>query len=165
MRGFRQGAVNVAMRTEQETGLRFCIVCNKLVPLDQFRTDKRKYTCIPHLREARRDAILGSHEKRAFNSLRCRARQDMILFGHDHMIMGYKKVMAMITKEQLADFSNHCLIPKRPDLQLTQDNSTIVTSVQRMYVVGSWKRSRDPDQCARDLQYMILGGSPNHTVS
>jgi hypothetical protein len=155
--------VSVAVRTEQETGLRFCIACNKLVPLDQFRTDKRKYTCIPHLRAARKKEVLGSHEKRAFNSLRCRARQDMLLFGHDHMIMGYKQAMALLTPEQLADFSNFCLIPKRPDQPLAKDNSIIVTSVQRMYIVGNWKRSRDPEQYARDLQYIL--DSPKHAIS
>jgi len=164
MQGFRQGAINVAMRTEQETGLRFCITCNKLVPLDQFRPDKRMYKCIPHHRAARLKVILGSHEKRAFNSLRCRARQDMILFGHDHMIMGYRTVMAMLTPEQLADFSNYCLIPKRPDQPLTKDNSIVVTSVQRMYIVGNWKKSRDSDQYERDLQHMLLA-SPTSVSS
>jgi hypothetical protein len=73
MRGFRKRAVSVAVLTEQETCLRFSIVCNKLLQLYQFRTDKHKYTCISHLHASRRKEVLGSHEKLAFNSLYCRA--------------------------------------------------------------------------------------------
>jgi hypothetical protein len=162
MKGFKPQAANVAELTEKETGLRFCIACNKLVPLDQFRTDKRKYTCIPHYRAAGRKAVLGSHEKRAFNSLRCRARQDMLLLGHKRLIINHIQVTAMLTSDQMANFSNYCLIPKRPDHPLSVDNSIIVASEQRKYVIGNWKRSRDTEKYVQDLHFIL--GSPKHVA-
>jgi hypothetical protein len=161
----RQPPTNVAIRTEQETGKRFCIKCDKLLPLEQFKTNKRKYLCITHLRAMKKHYALGTHEKRAFNSLRCRARTDMLMFGMSRMVMGQKQVKTMLTPEQMTNFSKYCLIPKRPDQPLTEGNSIIVTSVQRTYVVGNWRSTRDADQYERDLHYILSAPvEPGHAL-
>ncbi len=138
--------------------MRFCIKCDKMLPLDQFKTRKRKYLCITHVRELKKHYALGTHEKRAFNSLRCRARTDMLLFGMTHMVMSQKQVASMLTEEQMTNFSKYCLMPRRPDQPLTLENSIVATSVQRKFVVGNWRSARDPDQYERDLQYIL--GAP-----
>ena len=154
---------SVIVKTEQLSGLRLCRQCNMLLPLDQFRPKRgNKYLCISHLRATRRRHILGTHEKRAFNSLRCKARQDMLMFGHDHMVISRKQFNAMLTEEQMQNFSTHCMIPRRPDRPLTSENAIIVTTFQRKYVVGRWKITRDPDQYERDLAYILA--APPYTA-
>ncbi len=66
---------------EEECGKRLCITCGEKVPLSEFSLKKRRYMCVRHYRETRTKAVLGTAEKRAFNSLRSRARQDRIIFG------------------------------------------------------------------------------------
>jgi hypothetical protein len=83
----------------------------------------------------------------------------MILFGQKQMTLSKKQVIAMLTPEQMANYSKHCIIPKRPDQPLTQENSITVTSPQRIYVVGKWRILRDPDQYERDLQYILAAPS------
>lgn len=162
---------SIIIKTEQLSGLRLCKQCNMLLPLAQFRQKSREYLCLTHFRATRRRHILGTHEKRAFNSLRCKARQDMIMFGHDHMVISRKQFTAMLTEEQMANFSLYCMIPRRPDKPLTRDNSIIVTSFQRKYIVSKWRIARDPDQYERDLEYILAAplytgdkGAPHPTA-
>ena len=151
-RGFKtHSSVSAAVRAEEQTGVRFCTTCDKAVPLSEFSTFKRRYMCIKHYREIMRHYTTGDHNKRAFNSLRCRAYQDMTVFGQKRMFMSRKQILAKLTDEQQADYSNHALIPKNPDQPLVESNSIVVTSAQRAYVVSNWKKSRDPEQYLQDL--------------
>ena len=147
--------VCAAIRTEEFTGVRFCTTCEKVLPLSEFGTDKRRYMCIKHYRELRKHYTMGSQEKRAFNSLRSRAYQDMVALGQKRLIMSRKQIIDKLTDEQLADYSNHALIPKRPDLSLTEINAIIVTSAQRSYIMSNWRKSRDPEQYFQDLIFIM----------
>ena len=126
-------------RTEEETGMRFCITCNKMVPLAEFATGKRRYKCVTHYRESRRETVFGTPERRAINSIRSRVRQDMVLFGHTAIKVGVKHIRALMTSEQLAAFSKYCIIPKTPELPLSEDNIFVATVEQRRFVVSMWK--------------------------
>ena len=155
MKSCNQTSANVTILPEQESGMRFCKACNKLLPLNQFRADKRKYTCISHLRAAKRHQVLGTHKKRAFNSLRCRARQDMLTFGHKYMMISRKQVTEMLSDEHMAHFPQYGLIPIRPDKPLTFDNAVIASTFQRSYVLGKWKKTHDPIQYEQDLRFLL----------
>ena len=130
---------DVNNRTEQETGMRFCITCNKMLPIAAFSTEKRRFKCIEHYRESRRITVLGTPERRAINSIRSRMRQDMVLFGHTAIKIGVKHIRAMMTQAQMADYSNYCIIPKTPELPLSEDNIIVATTAQRRFVVSMWK--------------------------
>lgn len=151
----KKSRMNAATRMEQKTGMRLCIQCDKLLPLDRFKHRPRLYTCITHLKETRNHENQSSQEKKAFNSIRCRAYADMVLFNHDRMFLPKTLVTAILSKEQVANFSNYCIIPKRPDKPLSEDNCIVVTSIQRIYVVAKWKSSRDPDQYENDLRHIL----------
>jgi hypothetical protein len=153
--GPKKTRVNAAIQTENATGTRWCIKCNKLIPLDQFRTNKRTYLCTEHFRDMKRQDTLGTREKRAFNSLRCKARADMMLFGMSHMVLPRASVVGMLTDDQITNFSKVTIIPRRPDQPLTKENSIVVTSIQRIYVVAKWRSARDPDQYEHDLQFVL----------
>jgi hypothetical protein len=143
--------INAVIRTEQQTGVRLCLKCDKMLPLDQFRTSSRYHLCIIHSREVNLYHVMGTHEKIAYNSLRCRARVDMVMFNQEKMYLPRKLVVAMLTKEQIENYKAYCIIPKRPDQPISKDNSVAVTSTQRRHVVDKWKVSRDADQYERDL--------------
>ena len=147
--------VNAAIRTEQETGMRMCVKCDKLLPLDQFDQKIRHYMCISHLKELHNHNTLGTHEKRAFNSIRCRAHADMLMFKQGKMYLPKSLVLTMLTKEQIANFSGYCIIPRRPDQPISKDNSIVVTSAQRRYIVSQWKASQDADQYERNLNHIL----------
>ena len=141
--------------TEQHSGLRLCRACNKLLPLNCFRMDKRKYTCIEHLKARKRKMILGTTEKRCFNSLRCRARHDMLAFGHTKMQISRKLINAILTDDQIEDFTHHCVIPTNPDKILSADNIVVVNTWQRSYVIRRWRASKSTEQYIRDLTFIL----------
>ena len=111
----------------------------------------------------KRKMVLGTHEKRAFNSLRCRARQDMLMFGHSRMIISRQQVVHLLTDAQIAKFSQFCLIPRDPKEILSVDNVTVVTTFQRKYVISRWRITRDNELYKRDLAFIVT--APNHDVS
>jgi hypothetical protein len=146
---------NAMIQDEIATGMRFCITCNKHLSLDHFAPGRRKFKCITHYRESRRMTVLGTSERRAFNSLRSRARQDMILFGQTSMDMGVKLIGALLTPMQMENYSSHCIVPRDPSLPLSQDNSIAVTTAQRRYVVSIWKPTRDAAVYRSALQHIL----------
>jgi hypothetical protein len=151
----KKSRINSYIRTEQETGLRFCNRCDKMLPLDRFQTNRRKYVCSVHLKEIHVHETLGTQEKRAFNCLRCRARSDMLLFKQERMFMPKTLVLTMLTAEQIANFPDYCIVPKRPDQPLSKDNSIIVTLTQRKYVIKKWKSARDADKYEHELNHIL----------
>jgi hypothetical protein len=155
----KKSRVNAAIRTEQETGLRLCVKCDKMLTLDHFRGKRRRHLCISHFNEIHLRDTMGTHEKRAYNSIRCKARADMIMFNQEKVFLPRTLVVKMLTEEQLENYTAYCIIPKHPDQPISKDNSIAVTSTQRKYVVAKWKTSRDPDQYERALND-VLGSEP-----
>ena len=151
--------ISAAIRTELETGMRMCVKCEKLLPLDQFRTSRRYYLCILHCREMGLHYLMGTHEKRAYNSIRLRARVDMVIFEQEKMFLPRTLVVSMLTKEQMENYKAYCIIPKRPDNPISKDNSVAVTSTQRRHIMNKWKILRDPEQYECDLSD-ILASEP-----
>ena len=151
---------NAGIRMDQEMGKRWCMKCDKLIPLDLFRPNKRQYMCILHLREIQNYDTSSNNEKRAFNSIRCRAYADMVLFKQARMFLPRTLFTTMLTDEQMTNYSAYCIIPKRPDQPLSKDNSIVVTSIQRIYVVAKWKTTRDPDQYEHDLNHILSTSTP-----
>ena len=136
--------------------LRYCQACNDLLPIDQFKPNsKRRFTCIPHLRAEDRRRVCGTPERRAYNSLRCRARDDMLTFGHKRMDISRTTVLAMISDKHVAQFSQYCLIPLRPDKPLTSDNAVIVSTDERRFVMNTWRKQKDADAYERNIKAVL----------
>ncbi len=145
-----------SIEDEQATGERFCSKCDHFLPLDQFRkTGKRLFMCLPHLRERARIETMGTLPKHAFNNLRCKARPDMFEFGHTKMEIKRKEVIEMLTEEQITNFRDYCLMPRRPDRPLSMFNSILLTSPQRMYLIGRWRKTRDAIKYMYDLNHIL----------
>ena len=151
---------DVLLLTELQSGLRLCLHCNKLLTLDKFKPHRRDYICIDHQRAKGRHQVLGTAEKRAFNSFRCRARFDMLMFGHKKMQLSRQDLLKIITPQQLENFSQYCVIPRKPDEVLTVDNAVIVGSYQRRYIIGRWKHEHDANQYEQDLAFVLSREAP-----
>jgi hypothetical protein len=136
--------------------MRFCRMCDKLMPIASFAIGKRRYLCIDHHRALKREDVLGTPEKRAFNSLRCRARRDMVMFGHPRMEMGMKQLLSMLSAEQIAEYTKYSLVPIVPSKPLTKDNAVIITGSQRKFVFGNWKSSSQDDTKYKSALEFIL---------
>jgi hypothetical protein len=156
-RGFlKDPMIKKAIETEHITGVRYCSSCDKFLPLDQFRqTGKRLYMCLPHVRERALIDTMGTLPRHAYNNLRCKARPDMFEFGHSKMNLRRKDVIDMLTDEQITNFREYCLIPKRPDMPLSVSNAIIVTSPQRMYLIGRWRKTKDAHKYMHDLRHIL----------
>jgi hypothetical protein len=136
--------------------LRYCQACNDLLPIGLFSQNiKRKYTCINHIRAERRKGCYGTPARRAFNALRCRARQDMITFGLSHMAITRTQVLAMLSDEQVAQFSQCSLMPLRPDKPLASDNAVIVSTDERRFVMNTWRKQKDADAYERNIKAVL----------
>ena len=142
--------------TEREIGMRFCTTCAKMLPLDNFFPGKRHFKCITHLRESKLRSLTGTPERRAVNSFRSRARQDMVLFGHAAVKVGADHIRDMLTPERIANYSKYCIIPKTPDHPLSAENIMVATTAQRRYVISAWKAAaRDAEAYRRSLAHIL----------
>jgi len=65
------------------------------------------------------------------------------------------KVLTMISDEQVAQFSQYCLIPLRPDKPLAEDNAVIVSTDKRRFVINTWRKQKDADAYERNLKNVI----------
>ena len=79
----------------------------------------------------------------------------MVMFGHKKMVLPRKELMKMLTERQIENFSEYCVIPRRPSEILTIENAVVVGTHQRRYVVGRWRRTRDFGQYERDLELLL----------
>jgi hypothetical protein len=148
--------VSAAIAAEQETGMRMCTMCDKRIPLSEFNTDKRMFKCKMHFREMQRHYNLGSVPKIAYNSIRCRAYKDMKrLFGQTSMHLSRKQIIGMLTEEQMGSFVKFCMIPRDPEKPLDINNSIIVTTIQRAYIVAGWRATHEPARYASDLEFVL----------
>jgi len=141
--------------TELYSGKRLCLKCNKLHSMESFRPNTKEHICIKHYRERRLRIALGTPEKRAFNSITNRARTDMRAFGQPKLFLQRKALLKMLRKDQIQNFSQVCVIPRRPDEVLTLENMVIVDASQRRYIMDGWKQTKDKNQYQRDLALVL----------
>ena len=134
---------------------RFCKKCDRMLPLDLFRKGSNRYLCHAHLKEEHKVQVLGTLDKRAFNSLRCRCRKDTSLFNQNRLKLSRKEVVALLTRDQLARYSQWCIVPRNPQKPLTPDNAAVISSYQRRYLICNWKFKRDPELYQRDLSQLL----------
>ena len=139
---------------------RFCITCGEMVPIDRFRSKKRQYRCIKHAREKRRHQILGTAEKRAFNSMRTRANQDMRLLGMEYVGFEETNVFAAYAKTADATYKTHSLVPMDPQKPMcVPQNAVLIPSAARRFIMSNWRDSPDAAKYGRDLQYVMAEAS------
>ena len=152
------------METETNSGdgeLRFCIACDKMVPLECFKTKNWQYRCAVHARSKLRNHLLAKSLKRVYVSLRSRALQDANLLGNGQMRFPEDQVMSMLNANKSANHKTHCFMPMDPEKPLrvsahkADNNAAIVTNAQRRFVLANWKDTHgDVAKYRRDMQHV-----------
>jgi hypothetical protein len=160
----KKGTEYAAIMTEEQTGVRMCTTCAKLLPLSEFPEGKRRYMCTKHYKEMRHHHCLGTLPKRANHSLRSRAHMDMKrLFGLDRKVnLSMQQILGMLPADQMASYDKFSLMPKNPAEPISIENCILVTTMQRAYVMTNWKQSHDAVKYAEALQFIT---NPETTVS
>jgi hypothetical protein len=64
-------------------------------------------------------------------------------------------VLAMISDKHVAQFSQYCLIPLRPDKPLASDNAVIVSTDERRFVMNTWRKQKDADTYERNIKAVL----------
>ena len=63
----------------------------------------------------------------------------MIMFGHAAVKVGAVHFRGLLTPERITNYSKYCIIPKTPELPLSEDDIFVATTAQRRFVVSMWK--------------------------
>ena len=134
--------------------LRLCKRCNAMVSNDLFKPGSKRKLCYAHLKEEHRHHVLGTLDRRAFNSIRSRSFKDLTLFKQTFLKISRKELLTLLTPKQLANYRNWCIVPKDPNQPISIHNVAVISSRQRRYLICNWKFKRDPDQYTRDLSQL-----------
>ena len=79
----------------------------------------------------------------------------MLTFGLSRMAITRTQVLAMLSDEQVAQFSQCSLMPLRPDKPLASDNAVIVSTDERRFVMNTWRKQKDADAYERNIKAVL----------
>ena len=145
-------AYSILEMTERAMGQRFCNgKCNCLLPLDRFKAKQQPRNVCHVCHKARKMEFYNTQLKLAYNSLLCRARCDRALFGQTKISISLQELLLMIDNTQIESFMTWAIVPKNPSETVTKENSVVVPSYQRRFLVSRWKVHRDPQAYAEEL--------------
>jgi hypothetical protein len=146
-----------AMLAQAETGMRFCLACNKLLPPENFRSNgTRAHTCMMHIRDEKKRYIIGTNGKKSiFDSMRTRAHHDIFTLGQTHVHISRQQVMDILSEKQMANYTKYCLLPLHPDKTFSSENVVVVTTVQRGYLLKRWEHSKNVQEYHNDLKLLL----------
>jgi hypothetical protein len=134
---------------------RFCIKCDKMMPIECFHPKKRQYRCLKHLNTTRSHEIWSAPRKRAYFSLRTRAMQDMRQLGKSHVVFDEEKVMEMLAT---TNYKTHCFMPLDPEKPLSvPQNAVIVPAHARRFIMTNWRETRNVAKYRGDIRHVLLG--------
>jgi hypothetical protein len=155
----------VIRKMEEASGSRYCKTCDKLLPLDMFDISLRnhRFLCTAHTKESYHTWAYGTKEKRAFSTFKAKLQADRKLFGQDHVEIKKKHMVSLVTKEQLANAGEWCIVPRRPDVPISGDNAVMVTIYMRRCLIKKWKSDHDPAQYAGLLERLLEHCMELHT--
>ena len=129
---------------EAASGLRFCRDCKTLLPLSQFAKGPRTCLCITHFKASRRRIVMATPLKRAINSIRSKAHQDMVrVFNQSKMSFGSNEIKELLTPDQIERSSHIYVVPLDPRLRLDRSNAIAINTEQRRVIFRGWKKTRD----------------------
>ena len=134
---------------------RVCIHCRRPLPLTSFKEGSRTRVCLVHAKSLRLGYVLGTVRKRAFNSLRLRARHDRFAFRQERISLSIEEALAHLTEEQIQDYSRWSLVPRCPEKVLSGTNAVLVTNYQRRYLMCQWKMGRSLEAYKAHLAFLM----------
>lgn len=144
----------ISQEPQIETNTHYCKKCDEFLPLNLFKL-KGVRLCHSCLKDQYRFTKQRTQEIRALNTYRTKAYTDMLTFGMKRINIKGADILSILTKAQIANFTNWSMMPRRPDQEITRDNVVMIRSSQRRYLVAAWKLSRDADEYEKNLQNLL----------
>ncbi len=135
---------------------RVCVHCRRPLPIGSFKEGSKTRVCLEHARRLRVGYVLGTVRKRAFNSLRLRARHDRFAFRQERIKLSMEEALGLLTDEQIQDFARWSLVPRRPEEVLAGDNAVLVTNYPRRSLMCQWRTGRSVEAYKAHLAYLLL---------
>jgi hypothetical protein len=130
----------ILKKTEEAAGLRFCNgECKTLIPLSKFKNKQKSRNLCHECYKRSCKAYFNTRFRLAYNSLICRARSDTPLFNQKKINITIAELLVMATPAQIEDFSAWAIVPKKPSETVSKENSVLILSYQRMYLINRWK--------------------------
>jgi hypothetical protein len=147
----KESLYHVVKMTEGATGRRYCLSCNKVLPITAFKTLEKRFKCRACFRTMNKE-FFSTNVQRLHNSLLCRARRDKDLFGHPKISLSLQELLEIMTADQVRDFSAWVVVPKQPSMILTKDNAKIIPSFQRKFLLAEWRKGNDHKLYTQNLE-------------
>ena len=138
-----------------EIQLCYCKQCDDFLPPDIFRHPKEHKLCYKHQKEYERFKMRKNQTIRALNSYSTKAYMDMLTFGMKRINIKGSDMLTLLNPDQIANFTNWSMVPRRPDKEITNDNVAIITSAQRRYLVATWKLTKNSDEYESNLYNLL----------
>jgi hypothetical protein len=130
--------------TEKATGLRYCsAMCNALLPADRFRAKQRPRNVCHMCHKEQKRGYFNTQLKLAYNSLLTRARCDRSIFKQSKLSITLQELLLILNPTQIEKYSAWAIVPKNPCEVVTKENSVVIPSYQRRFLVSRWKVHRD----------------------
>ena len=140
---------------QNEIKLYYCKKCDDFLPLDKFKQRKDTKLCYTHLKERDRLNKRRNQAIRALNSYRTKAYADMLTFGMKRININGRDILTILSQDQISNFTNWSMVPRRPDQEITQGNVVMITSAQRRYLVATWKLTKNADEYENNLKNLL----------
>ncbi len=148
---------------EATTGTRYCTICQNMMPLGDFprakKCNPRHFRCKIHLAPRGRPVKYKDPEARlrqnAALSMKARARDDRIIFGHSIVDLTMEETQELLTEEHVNNFADYAIIPLRPTEILSKQNVAVVSFDHRKYLTAMWRVNRDPVAYQRDMATLL----------
>ena len=160
---------NILKLYEAKFKARYCTGCRAMVPTENFQHHPEKFTirhfvCKLHRRVSpgrpvKYDTAEAQLRHKAALSIRARAREDRLVFGHALIDLSLEETQALLTQPQVDKYLDYALVPARPTELLSTTNAVVVSFAQRKYLIGLWKASKDPEEYERDMAILLQEGA------
>ena len=154
-------ARRVLKRIEETTGTRFCRECDALLPVDRFDLvlkNAPRFLCVVHTKKLYHTWSYGTHNKRAFSTLRAKLQADRYIFGQDRTDIKQADLIKMVTPEHLENFGEWEVIPRNPSIPISGANAALVSVYIRRALVRRWKKNKDSAEYTALLEQMLQHG-------
>ena len=154
------GAAAIIERIEAVTGNRYCRECNLTLPMERFDLKLKnapRFLCKTHIKALYHDWAYGTHDKRAFSTLKAKLQADRKIFDQDRIEIKKRDIMNLVKPEHLQNFGEWAIVPRNPGIPISGQNVEIVSIYMRRCLVGRWKKHKDPAQYTALLDQMLKG--------
>jgi hypothetical protein len=61
----------------------------------------------------------------------------------------------LLSKQQMDNYKDYCIIPLFADKPFNPHNAVVVTTAQRMYILGKWRKTHNVEEYLDDVRLLL----------